>query len=68
MIRGHKGAGPMLALAALREHGRLRDSAVAVRSVLECQNLSHPPCPKLDHACTDCFTTSALQELHTGIS
>ena len=30
LIRSNKGAGPMLALAALREHGRLRDSAIEV--------------------------------------
>ncbi len=29
-MRSNKGAGPMLALAALREHGRLRDSAIEV--------------------------------------
>ena len=33
-MRGNKGAGPMLALAALREHGRLRDSAIEVGSGL----------------------------------
>lgn len=33
LIRSNKGAGPMLALAALREHGRLRDSAIEVSCV-----------------------------------
>ncbi len=42
VIRSNKGAGPMLALAALREHGRLRDSAIEVRSVPDRQSSAIP--------------------------
>ena len=33
VVRSNKGAGPMLALAALREHGRLRDSVIEVHTL-----------------------------------